>query len=78
MERIHQLHPTLLKGFPKIKELDELVQTFRNLFAEKRSGKLVDWLEIYEQIDYPFITSFHPWYPTGYECCHIEYSGAME
>lgn len=58
MERIHQLHPKLLEGFPKIKELDELVQNFRNLFTEKRSEKLVDWLEKYEQIDYPYIQSF--------------------
>lgn len=25
MERIHQLHPKLLEGFPRIKEVDELV-----------------------------------------------------
>lgn len=58
MERIHQLHPELLEEFPRIKELDELVQNFRNLFTEKRSEKLVDWLEEYEQIGYPFIQAF--------------------
>ncbi|MBE1554059.1 hypothetical protein H4683_001134 [Filibacter limicola] len=58
MERIHQLHLELLEGFPKIKELDELVQNFRNLFTEKRSGKLVDWLEKYEEIDSLFIQAF--------------------
>jgi len=58
MERIHQLHPKLLEGFPRIKELDELVQNFRNLFTEKKSEKLADWLKEYEQVDYSFIQSF--------------------
>lgn len=58
IERIHQLHPKLLEAFPKIKELDELVQTFRNLFVEKSTEKLTDWLEEYEQIDYPFLQAF--------------------
>ncbi|MBE1557204.1 transposase, partial [Sporosarcina limicola] len=40
------------------KELDELVQKFRNLFTEKKSEKLVDWLEEYEQMDYSFIQAF--------------------
>lgn len=58
MERIHQLHPELLEEFPEIKEIDELIQNFRNLFTEKKSEKLVDWLEEYEQIDYSFIQAF--------------------
>ncbi|MBE1557212.1 transposase, partial [Sporosarcina limicola] len=58
LERIGQLHPELPESFPEIIELDQLVQNFRNLFTEKRSEKLVEWLAEYKQLDYPFIQSF--------------------
>jgi len=58
IERIHQLHSKLLETFSEIKELDELVQTFRNLFTERVSENLVDWLKKYERIEYPFIRTF--------------------
>lgn len=35
-ERLHELHPALLKTFPQLKKLDELVHSFRKLFNEKR------------------------------------------
>lgn len=58
IERIHQLHPGLLEIFPNIKELDEIVQTFRNLFVEKKTESLMDWLEKYERTEYPFLQAF--------------------
>lgn len=58
IERIDQLHPELLETYPKIKELDKLVQTFRYLFVEKRTDKLADWLEEYEQTESPFLQAF--------------------
>jgi len=58
IERIDQLHPDLLESFPSIKNLDKLVQSFRNLFSEKRSERLVDWLKDYDHIDFPFIKIF--------------------
>src|SRR5699024_5557675 len=40
MERLLQLHPTLLETFPEIIELEQLVHSFRNLFNENRISTL--------------------------------------
>ena len=58
LERILQLHPNLLETFPKIRELDELVQSFRNLFKEKEVGNLANWIKNYDQHENPIILAF--------------------
>lgn len=55
MERINHLHPALLKTFPEIKELDDLIRSFRNLFTARKSEDLAKWIKKYEQLDFPFI-----------------------
>lgn len=58
IKRMHQLHPKLLEAFPTIKEIDKLVQTFRNLYIEKTSEYLEGWIEKYEQIKLPYAQAF--------------------
>ena len=57
-ERLHELHPALLKTFPELQQLDELVTSFRNLFKENSGESLIDWIEVYKQVDLSFVYSF--------------------
>ena len=57
-ERIEKLHPELLRTFPQIMELDELIHSFRELFKEKNAEKLMDWLENQQLANFSFIHSF--------------------
>nr|WP_256204414.1 transposase [Planococcus faecalis] len=57
-ERLHELHPALLKTFPQLLKLDELVRSFRNLFREKNGDHLLDWIGLYKQSDLSFVQSF--------------------
>nr|WP_238532178.1 transposase [Planococcus antarcticus] len=58
LERIDNLHSELLKTFPQIIELDELVHLFRELFKEKKVENLMDWLENPQLANFSFIQSF--------------------
>lgn len=58
LERIDNLHSELLKTFPQIIELDELVHSFRELFKEKKVENLMDWLENPQLANFSFIQSF--------------------
>lgn len=57
-ERIHELHPDLLKMFPQLMKLDELVHSFRKLFKGKKAENLMNWIETYQKVDSSFVQSF--------------------
>lgn len=57
-ERIHELHPDLLKMFPQLMKLDELVHSFQELFNEKKDENLMSWIASYEHVDFSFVQSF--------------------
>lgn len=57
-ERIQELHPDLLRTFPQLMKLDELVHSFRELFKEKKAENLMSWIATYEQVDFSFVQSF--------------------
>lgn len=55
---LQDLHPELLKEFPELLKLDELVLSFRSLFIRKARDGLRKWLCTYKDVDSPYITSF--------------------
>lgn len=57
-ERFLQLHPQIFHAFPKLKEIDKLVSSFRNLFTERNPNLLETWIQEYNQKDFPHIQSF--------------------
>lgn len=57
-DRIGKLHPALPEMFPQLIQLDELVHSFRELFREKASENLAEWIEQYKQCDFPLVQSF--------------------
>lgn len=57
-ERLHGLHPALSEAFPQLNQLNELVGSFRELFREKETDKLAEWMERHKRCDFPFIQSF--------------------
>lgn len=57
-KRFLQLHPSLLHAFPVLKEIDELVHSFRNLFIKKDTKALDDWMTKYNQQDFPHVQAF--------------------
>ncbi|MBT2583146.1 ISL3 family transposase [Planococcus sp. ISL-109] len=58
LERINNLHPEILKTFPQLIELDELVHSFRKLVKEKKTVNLMDWLANIKLADFSFVQSF--------------------
>lgn len=58
LERINNLHSEILKTFPQIIKLDELVHSFRKLFKEKKVINLIDWLEKPQLENFSFFQSF--------------------